>query len=54
MEFIEIIFSRILLTVTDVRDQGNDLWNFGNKELIYGIGEKGFIKSLEKEGRDAI
>jgi hypothetical protein len=49
MEFIEIIFSRILLTVTVMRDQRKCFMEFWNRELIYGTKEKGFIKSLEKE-----
>ena len=49
MGFVEIIFPRILLTVTVMRDQRKWFMEFWNKELIYGTKEKGFIKSLEKE-----
>nr|BAX24840.1 fibroin -like [Oryza glumipatula] len=42
----KIIFSRILLTATDVRDQGNELLEFWNKEMIYGTKEKGFNNLL--------
>jgi endo-1,4-beta-D-glucanase Y len=43
MEFIEIIFSRILLIVTDMRDRGNELLESRNRI-------KDFMEFWKKKG----